>query len=419
MQSPANLKNKLEASLPPDALAFMQKAAATAGSRNEKLYLVGGAVRDLLLGLKSWDIDLTVEGDAIELAEKLASPESRVTPHPRFSTAKIELPDGICVDIARTRKETYTRPGALPAVSPGVLTDDLFRRDFTINAMAIALNPEHYGELVDYYSGLYDLEHRLIRVLHDESFANDATRIWRAIRYGERLDFAIEEHTLGLLKRDISYLDTISGDRIRYELECVFGEDCPEKAIQKAGELGVLSKLNSHLCGNGILAVRFRRARDLSQPQKPPFALYVALFSYPLPAQEAEQLISYLRLNKITNRVLRDAGELRGKVSFLDDPALTPAQVYHLLYGFRPLAIEAVYIESNSMMAWQYIDFYANVLCKIKPYLSGKDLQQLGVPEGPEIKETLEMLLDARLNGETQNRENEEKLVKKWLAEKM
>ena len=419
MQNKIVLKDKLASSLPPDALDFIKKAAAMAHGQNGRLYLVGGVVRDILLGKCSYDIDLTVEGDATLLAEKLTGSEGTVELHPQFGTAKIVLPGGIGVDIAGARKETYARPGALPSVSPGTISDDLFRRDFTVNAMAIALSPQNYGELIDLYGGLFDLENKLIRVLHDKSFTHDATRIWRAIRYSERLDFAIEAHTRELLKRDVSYLDTVSGDRIRYELECVMGEDYPGKAIRRAGELDVLKKLNPHLSGDGILAARFRRARELSELEKPPFALYTALLTYPLNGEEIEQFTLYLRLDRTVSRVLRDACELRSKAGFLGDPSLTPTQVYHLLHGCSPLAIETIYIESNNTTVWQHIDFYTNVLRNVKPLLTGKELQNMGVPEGPEIRKILGMLLDARLNGEITAKEDEEKIVRKWVGEKL
>ncbi len=416
MRCPVNLANKLKIALPSETLAFMRRAAELAAKQDERLYLIGGAVRDLLLGHKGYDIDLAVEGDAIGLARKLTDPKSRAEFHPQFGTAKLEMPDGIFIDITSARKETYARPGALPSVLPGNLRDDLFRRDFTINALAVSLNSGDYGELIDCYGGLADIEKRLIRVLHDKSFIDDATRIWRAIRYSARLDFAIESHTLELLARDRDYLDTISGDRIRYEIECVFGEDRPEKAIELAAGLGVLQKLNPGLKGNGLIAARFRRAREVSP--KPPFALYLALLTCPLAEEGIEQLISYLHPDRLTARVLRESNELRAKADVLSGPNLTPAELYQTLHGYNPLAVEVVYIESNDATVWQHIDFYENFLRKIRPLLTGKDIQKMGVPEGPEIRVTLEKLLEARLNGNVKTREDEEKMVRELVRGK-
>ncbi|GAI02275.1 unnamed protein product, partial [marine sediment metagenome] len=220
----------------------------------------------------------------------------KIITHPRFNTAKLQWRKW-SVDLATARSETYAKPGALPSVKPGSLENDLSRRDFTINTMAVHLGPSHYGELIDLYGGIYDLEHKFIRILHEKSFTDDATRIWRGLRYEQRLDFYLEETTLKLLKRDIPMLDTISGDRIRHEVELVFKEELPEKILRRADELKVLPKLHPSLKGNGWLAKRFQQARELSHPNLPPVGLYLALLAYCLTDEENEQLISRLRLS--------------------------------------------------------------------------------------------------------------------------
>ena len=182
-------------------------------------------------GKPIFDLDLVVEGDAIGLAKEFAEKVGgKLTVHTMFNTAKIAL-DKWTIDIAMARTETYAKPGALPVVKPGTLKTDLFRRDFTVNAMAICLSPDNYGELIDLYGGLNDLKNKIIRVLHEKSFIDDATRIWRAIRYEQRLGFQIEPETLKLLKRDVPMLKTVGGYRLRHELELVLKEKEPEKAL--------------------------------------------------------------------------------------------------------------------------------------------------------------------------------------------
>jgi tRNA nucleotidyltransferase (CCA-adding enzyme) len=165
-------------------------------------------------------------------------------------------------------------------VKPASIKDDLFRRDFTINAMAIELSTSHYGQLIDLFGGQDDLEHKLIRVLHEKSFIDDATRIWRGLRYEQRLNFRLETVTLQLLKRDTSYLDKVSGDRIRHELELVLKEAYPEKVLSRADELGVLAKLHPALKGDGWQAGKFEQARKLSSPDSPSTELYLSLLAY-------------------------------------------------------------------------------------------------------------------------------------------
>ncbi|GAG38635.1 unnamed protein product, partial [marine sediment metagenome] len=238
------------------------------------------------------------------------------------------------IDLATARSETYIKPGALPSVEPGPIDSDLFRRDFTINTMAIYLNPSHYGELIDRHGGRDDLEHRLIRILHEKSFTDDATRIWRGLRYEQRLSFQLEPSTLKLLKRDIPMLDTISGDRIRHELELILTEKYPEKVLHRAEELKVLPKLHPALKGNGWLAEKFEQARQLSSPDLPPIGLYLALLVYRLTTEETEQLISRLRLPKSLTQTLRDTNSLKTKLESLADSELSRSSIYHLLHDY-------------------------------------------------------------------------------------
>ncbi len=410
-----DLADKIEKKLPTKLVSLAKSAGSLAAARGERLYLVGGVVRDLLLGKANLDIDLVVEGDAIALARRLMEGSSgKLTVHKRFSTAKLQW-HRWSVDLATARSETYAHPGALPTVKPGSLTDDLFRRDFTINAMAVELTPQGYGRLIDLYGGQNDVRGKLIRILHEKSFIDDATRIWRGLRYEQRLGFQLEAGTLKLLKRDIDMLDSISGDRIRYELECVFGEQYPEKALMRAEELGVLAKLGPALKGNSLLAERFSKARRLSSPGMPPAGIYLALFTYPLSAQQIEQLVSSLKLPKLLARTLRDTAAIRAKLHQLADPELCPSAVYHLLDGYTPQALTANLLAGDSPRASGNIHQYLDKLRHLKPKLSGNDLMKLGMAPGPQLKEILNRLLDARLDGEVATKDDEERMVKEWL----
>ncbi len=187
--------SQLEQRLSPESLALIQKAGALAAERRLGIYLVGGVVRDILLGRANSDLDLVVEGDAIKLAESLAGElGGRLVVHRRFGTAKIRTRN-LTIDLAMARAETYARPGALPTVRPGSIQDDLARRDFTVNAMALRLDPGSFGKLVDPFDGRKDLENKLIRILHDRSFIDDATRMLRAVRYEQRFGFRLEAST--------------------------------------------------------------------------------------------------------------------------------------------------------------------------------------------------------------------------------
>jgi tRNA nucleotidyltransferase (CCA-adding enzyme) len=405
----------MEKELPAELVNFMRVAGEIAQGERQRLYLVGGVVRDLLLGRTNLDLDLVVEGDAINLAHRLASiTQGKLLTHPHFGTAKLQW-DKWSVDLATARSETYAQPGALPTVKPGSISEDLFRRDFTINAMAIELNSSHYGELLDPYGGKSDLEHKLIRVLHERSFVDDATRIWRGLRYEQRLNFQLEPVTLKLLKRDIPWLGSISGDRIRHELELILREEYPERILCRAEELGVLVKLHPSLKGNGWLAEKFKRARQLSSPAPPPLELYLALLAYRLSEQESEELISYLRLPKSVARILRDTINIKGKVKLLASPELAPSSIYSLLQGYLSAAIVANLLATDSPLACEHIQLFLGKLRYIRPLLSGEDLKRMGVAAGPQIKEMLNLLREARLNGKVTSKRGEETLVKEWL----
>ena len=213
-------------------------------------------------------------------------------------------------------------------------------------------------------------------------------------------------------------LDTISGDRIRYELECIFGEERPEKVLRRAEELGVLSRLHPTLKGNGWLAEKYEQARQLTSPNLPPVGLYLALLAYRLSDEETEHLISYLRFSKLVAQTLGDAISLKTKLKLLADPELTPSRIYHLLHGYSSPAIMANWLASDSPVAHQHIQLFLSKLRYVKPALTGNDLLRLGIPPGPGIKEILNRLHEARLDGKVRSKQGEVESVKEWLAQK-
>ena len=408
-----NLSSKIKKQLPAELVDFMQTAGKVVAGQGQSLYLAGGMVRDLFLERTNLDIDLVVEGDAVNLAQQLADiTRGELKTHPRFHTAKLKW-NKWSVDLATARSETYDRPGALPRVKPGgSLANDLFRRDFTINAMAIELIPGRYGQLVDRYGGRDDLEHKLIRILHERSFIDDATRIWRALRYEQRLGFQLEPDTLKLLKRDTAVLDTISGDRIRHELELILEEKFPEKVLGRAEELKVLSKLHLELKGDSWLTEKFGQARLANLPLS---GLYLALLAYCLTSEESEDLISRLRLRKSLAQILRDSSSLKSKLQLLADPKLAPSRIYRLLHDYSPPAITTNLLATDSPAARQHIHLFLTKLRYVKPALTGTDLQTMDITPGPRMKEILHRLHEAKLDGKVTSKQEEMDLVKGWL----
>ena len=440
MSETRNLSSRIKEYLPSELVNFVQAVGAIAAYQGHHLYLVGGVVRDLLLDRSNLDLDLVVEGDALALAQQAASvTQGKLTVYRRFGTARLRWGKW-SIDFVRARSETYDRPGALPRVTPGSLSEDLFRRDFTINAMAINLNPGCYGEVIDIYGGRADLEKKYIRVLHEKSFTDDATRIWRALRYEQRLDFHLETDTRRLLARDIPMLDTISSDRIRHELDLVLKEAQPEKVLRRAKELKVLSRLHPALKAGHTLSARFQRAREVVSPESQLASelassesrlaselassesrlasVYLALLTYPLTDKEVEDFISLLRVPGRSAKIMRDSQNLKTKLKLLATANLAPSRVYTALQGYAPVALLVGAVATDSTTVSRNIGLFYGWLRYVKPSLTGNCLIQMGVAPGPGVKEFLERLRAARLDGEVTTRQGEREMVTEWLRER-
>jgi len=408
-----NLTDKINKQLPQDLVDFMHLAGETAAAENQRLFLVGGVVRDILLETENFDLDIVTEGDAIQLASKLADIKmGSVIAHSRFNTAKIQW-DRWTVDIATTRIESYDHPGALPRVKCNHdIECDLFRRDFTINAMAVHLNPDRFGVLIDIFKGQSDLDRKIIRILHDESFQDDATRIWRAVRYEQRLGFRIERNTMLLLKRHLPYLDSISGDRVRNELELMLMEPKPDKILRRATKLGLLQHIVPSLRLDDDVARKMARAATMMQPYTPPSEMLLAFLIYRLPTVDLEKFLEYLRIPRSPSAVLKDTLRLKMELHKLNVENITQAGIYKILNPYARTAILVNMILTDSLLIKNRIDLYLNKLAHIRPSLSGDDLKTLGY-SGPSIKYALELIRTARLEGSAKTIEDEIELVTK------
>lgn len=409
------LASELESHFPEELVSLLRAGGDLASPYGWSLYLVGGAVRDLLLKRPSLDLDLVLEGDAIALARKLAEIRGgEVVAHPRFGTAKFRQ-ERLTLDLATARCESYPRPGALPVVEPGTIDDDLLRRDFSINAMAIELNPVHFGRLLDPYRGRSDLNQGLIRVLHEKSFSDDPTRSLRALRYEQRLGFKLEARTEEWMRRDLPVIDAVTGERLRHELELILSEEKPEKTLSRAHELGVLQMLHPALKGDGWVRDRFEQARKASAPQPSP-ALYLAILAYPLSEEENESLLARLKIRGEIARALRYVVKLRQAAPSLARTQLAPSAIYHLLKKHSPVAISAAAIATDSKAVRQQLELYLTELRHIKPALNGDDLKEMGIPPGRKLGQVLRALHDARLDGKVQTRQEEEELALRLIS---
>ncbi len=430
-------------------LDLLKEAGAAAGELGFPLYVVGGFVRDLLLGRPNFDMDLVVEGDAIRLAQTLtARLGGRVRSHRRFGTAKWILPEALAfseggaaygredlpesLDFVTARTEFYEHPTALPTVERSSIKQDLHRRDFTLNTLALRLTPEHWGELLDFYGGRKDLEDGVIRVLHSLSFVEDPTRILRAARFEQRFGFRIEPRTEELIADARDLLDRISAERVRHELELILAEAEPEHALCRLDDLGVLKRLHPQLaCPGWFLtkAPELRATLDLiaNPDSQSPAAmalsadatprLYLALFTYPLPAAALTEFLDRYRARKEYRDLAQEVHALAGRLDALRRDALRPSEIVRVLDESSDEARLVLRVATDDWLVRQRLDLYQRRLRDVHAEFSGDDLRRMGIQPGRIYRRILERLRDARLDGETRTRADEDALVRAVLAE--
>jgi len=322
-------------------------------------------------------------------------------------------------DFVTARTEFYEEPTALPTVEFSSLRHDLYRRDFTINTLAIGLSGAQYGRLFDFYGGKRDLERRLVRVLHNFSFIEDPTRILRAVRLEQRLAFAIEPRTLQLLddalKQDL--LERTTGERIRQEFLLILEEEKPERTLARLDELEILERLSPHLVWDKWLASRFTLVRGVAARDSRP-TIYLALLCYRLPAGEVEEMIKRYRFRARSTRVLRELLQLRkGVVPAFQAESLPPSRIYRLLRPFSTSALHVLFLAEDADPVRGAVEDYLERLRFVRTALTGDDLRAHGLPPSPLYKELLGRLLDARLDGLVHNRVEEESFLAALLAE--
>ena len=363
------------------------------------MYLVGGAVRDLLLGGAPLDLDLAVEGDAAALA---ASVGGEVRAYDRFGTSTVML-DGYTYDIARTRRETYAHPGALPDVAPAPIAEDLLRRDFTVNAIALALAGDTAGELTAAPEALEDLDARRLRVLHDRSFVDDPTRLLRLVRYATRLRFEIEPRTRALADDSISdgALGTVSGPRIGAELRLLAREPDPVRALGGLRELGLDAGIHP---GFGVddepLA---RHALALLPDDGRRDRLVLAAAARGVPAAELPALLDSLAFEAEDRDVIVLAATRAGEVTRTLAAASAPSEIAAAVGGAPAELVALAGALGAEPQAREWLDRLRHVRLEI----DGRDLLAAGVPEGPAIGRGLRAALDAKLDGRASGREQQ------------
>ena len=428
-----NLSEQLESFLTSESMAVVRLVKTEAEWLGLPLYIVGGSVRDLLIGRVIKDFDFTVEGDAAILAEALLRKYAgRVVFHQRFGTATWTLDESTFkrvniplpgtsefppfLDLISARSESYSQPGALPAVQRSTIGDDLRRRDFSINAMALRLDGKHYGELVDPLGGQADVERGLIRILHDRSFIDDPTRMLRAVRYAGRYEFEIEPRTLSLINDEAkAVLAGLSGERLRHEFDLLFEEKNRAAMLNRLAGLDLLRPIHPSLqFTSPLLSLPDEIPAELGPFAKPDSlsikqTLGWILWLMPLPLSDIEEISKRLDFPAPLTAATQAAANL-----FSDLPSFTswkPSQWTFHLDDLPALAVYAVFLVTKNENVRDYLLTWR----AIKPTINGNHLKQLGLEPGPQFAEILRRLRSAWLDGEVRNEEEEKSLLNRLV----
>ena len=425
-QAHRNVKHLMEERFPVevrDALLLVGEVAEETGFL---VYLVGGIVRDLFLRVPNFDVDIVVEGDGITFAGLLANKTGgKLRTHQKFGTAVVKLPKGPKIDIATARIEYYESPAALPTVELSSIKKDLYRRDFTINTLAVRLQKKRFGELIDFFGGLRDIKEKAIRVLHNLSFVEDPTRVLRAIRFEQRFDFRISKHTHNMIKTAVAMrlFDRLTGERIYTELALMFAEAEPIKGLKRMKELDILKFIhplltvtpNTDKLFDGLSeTLTWFRLLYLDIPLDKGFVYFLGLLDRltgPEAEEALERLAAPMRMRERIKQARADCYEVLPILT--REPLLSPSRVYALLH---PLGIESILLmmaKAKQERARKYISLYLTHLRGVTVALTGDDLKSMGIPPGPLYKKVLAELLDAKLDEQVRTIEDEQEFVKR------
>lgn len=425
-----DVRRLLAQQLTGEQLELLAGIGRLADEHNWGTYLVGGVVRDLLLEVPNFDFDIVVEGNAPQLAQAVAEEyDGRLVVHEKFQTATVVLNDGLKVDFATARKEFYEYPAALPTVEASTLKEDLYRRDFTINAMAVQLNEDNFGELVDFFCGYTDLEEKCIRVLHNLSFIEDPTRILRAVRFEQRYCFEIEPQTAYVMRNAIleETLKSVSADRVWAELKLILEEAAPIRIFKRLAELEVWSQIIPGLEWNDTLEGNLERVEKIADTisreagsKLDTWLIYLTLILKAAGKRHATGWLQQLSLAKeyrqfIASCLDHDLVQLSGRLK-----ELTLKELHKILRARSTgeVAVLLCQLDDSGLREWILKYLVKRRSIKEEITVDGNYLRALGVKPGPVYGKVLFALECAVLNDEVAGEAAQREFVHRWLKEK-
>lgn len=398
----------------PDSIRKVIKVAKNfALQKGNKLYIVGGVVRDYYLSEKSTDIDIVVEGNGMELAGLVAERlKYAIIEHHKFLTATIKISQNYEIDFSTARKEVYKKPGALPDIIPSSIYEDLNRRDFTINAIAISLNKNNYLKVIDPFNGLQDIQNKVIRVLHDKSFIDDPTRAFRAIRYMTRFGFKIDENTERLIheagKKNV--FNEVTSSRIFNEMKLLLSEESPGLCLKNLERYNLLKffldiKIDKNLLNKFSKIVKISREFGMIEQWRLCLIELFGRFS-------GDKIEKYPLDRRLINS-LSQLDKFRKSLGLLSKK-MKNSQLFNILKNFSDELIIYGIAVTNSSLIKANLEKYIKSISKIPTLLDGYDLKRMGIPPGPLYSEILKKVHLLRLDGKIRNK----KMALKWVKMK-
>jgi tRNA nucleotidyltransferase (CCA-adding enzyme) len=415
-----NLSKKMDQCFPKKIMGLLRRIGRLANSSGYTAFVVGGLVRDLLLGCKNLDLDIVIEGSAIDFGKLLSKDlGGKLVVHRKFGTCTVFMKDRMKIDLATARKEVYEKPAALPTVEFSSLKNDLIRRDFIINAMAISLNKGNFGQLIDFFGGESDLAHGRIRALHDKSFIDDPTRIFRAVRFEQRLGFAIDKHTeeliMGAVEKEM--IEKVEPQRVRDELVLILQEKDALKALKRMAELHELKFIHHglkldrktiELYGSIDRTCRWYDSLSGKRPVEK-WLIYLMALLGQLGYKEISAICGHFVFRKSdTLRILSYKKSGRNAARALAGRAkLAPSDIYRIL---DPLSYEATLLimaSADSKTARKRVRDFVEKHSGVRILVKGDDIKAMGLKPGPRFRKILDRLLRRKLDGKLKTKADE------------
>jgi len=423
-----NVLKFMKERLSPRILDMLQVIGEKAYQLGCNAYVVGGFVRDLFLYRTNEDLDIVIEGDGIAFAKKYAKfVNARIHSYEKFGTAVIIFPDGFKIDVASARMEYYKFPAALPTVEMSSIKLDLFRRDFTVNTLAIQLKPDKFGLLIDFFSAQKDIKEKSIRVLHNLSFVEDPTRVFRAIRFEQRFDFSIGKLTSGLIENAVkmNFFKRLSGRRVFAELRQILEEKNPIDAIKRLNEYDLLSVVHPSIEFNNQMISMFNSVKkvlswhDLLFLEEPymRWAVYLLALTRHCDKKTADEICMRIELAPRYKTILcKERFEADRSMLWMEKSLPTKnSTIYKHLAVFRIELILYMMAATKHETVKRSISNYVTRLRYINTSVTGKDLKKMGLEPGPIYREILQAVLDAKLNGQLKTPNDELNFVKSYV----